>query len=64
MNFPTKLKELRLSHILSEEELADQVGISVRTYKKYESSKTTPRINIFKKIVLALGTTSDELLGL
>ena len=64
MSFPTKLKELRLSHNLSEEELADQIGISIKTYRNYESGKTKPRINTFKKIVLALGTTADELLGL
>ena len=62
MNFPSKLKELRLAGNLSEEELADQIGISIKTYRNYESGKTKPRINTFKKIVLALGTTSDELL--
>ena len=62
MSFATKLKELRLSQNLTEQQLADQIGISVRTYKRYESGETTPKIDIFRKIVLALGTTSDELL--
>ena len=61
---PIKLKELRLSQNLTEQQLADLIGISVKTYKKYESGKTTPRIDTLRKIVLALGTTSDELLEL
>ena len=64
MSFPIKLKELRLSQNLTEQQLADLIGISVKTYKKYESGKTTPRIDTLRKIVLALGTTSDELLEL
>ena len=64
MSFPTKLKELRLSHNLTEQQLADQIGISLKTYKSYEAGKTVPRIDIFRKIVLALETTADELLEL
>lgn len=62
MNFPTKLKELRQSRNLTEQQLADQIGISIKTYRNYESSKTKPKIAIFRKIVLALETTGDELL--
>ena len=62
MNFPSKLKELRLSRNLSEQQLANQIGISIKTYRNYKSGKTKPRIKTFRKIVLALGTTSDELL--
>ena len=64
MNFPSKLKELRLSRNLTEQQLADLIGINVKTYKSYESGKTKPRIAIFKKIVIALKTTADELLEL
>lgn len=62
MNFPSKLKELRLSRNLTEQQLANQIGINVKTYKNYESGETVPRIDIFRNIVLALETTADELL--
>jgi transcriptional regulator with XRE-family HTH domain len=62
MNFPAKLKELRQSRNLTEQQLADQIGISVKTYRNYESGKTKPKIAIFRKIVIALETTADELL--
>ena len=62
MNFPSKLKELRLSRNLTKQQLADQIGVCVRTYKRYESGVTIPRIDTLRKIVLSLGTTADELL--
>lgn len=62
MGFPTKLKELRLSRNLTEQQLANQIGISIKTYINYESGIAVPRIDIFKKIVIALETTADELL--
>ena len=62
MSFPTKLKELRQARGLTPEQLAELIEINPRTYKSYESGKTKPGINIFKKIVIALETTADELL--
>lgn len=64
MNLPAKLKELRQARNLTEEQLAELAGVSIKTYKNYEAGKTVPRIDIFKKIVLALETTADELLGI
>ena len=62
MSFHTKLSEMRLKRGLTEKQLAELIGVDLRTYKSYESGKTTPRIPILKKIVIALETTSDELL--
>ncbi len=62
MNFPAKLKELRLSRNLTQEQLAELIGISLKTYKNYESGTTVPRIPVFRKLVIALETTADELL--
>ena len=62
MSFPSKLKELRQARGLTPEQLAELIGVDLRTYKSYELGKTTPRIPILKKIVIALETTSDELL--
>jgi transcriptional regulator with XRE-family HTH domain len=62
VSFPTKLKELRQARNLTQEQLAKLIGVNLRTYKRYEEGKTTPRIAIYKRIVIALETTSDELL--
>lgn len=64
MSFPSKLKELRQTRNLTQEQLAKLIGVNLRTYKRYEEGKTTPRIAIYKRIVIALETTSDELLEL
>lgn len=62
MSFSSKLKELRLAHNLTQEQLAELIDVSPKTYRNYESGKTKPRIATFTKIVLALETTGDELL--
>lgn len=62
MSFPTKLKELRLSCNLTEQQLAELIDVSLKTYKNYEAGRTKPRIAAIIKLVLALETTSDELL--
>ena len=64
MSFPSKLKELRQTRNLTQEQLAKLIVVNLRTYKRYEEGKTTPRIAIYKRIVIALETTSDELLEL
>lgn len=62
MSFSSKLKELRLSRNLTPEQLAELAQIHPKTYRGYEAGKTVPRIDILKRIVIALDTTADELL--
>ena len=62
MSFPSKLKELRLSHNLTQEQLAQLIEASLKTYRNYEAGKTTPGILVLRKLVIALETTADELL--
>ncbi len=62
MSFPSKLKELRQVRNLTQEEMAELIEVSPRTYRSYESGKTKPRVETFKRIVIALETTADELL--
>lgn len=62
MSFPSKLKELRQEHSLTQEQMAELIEVSPKTYRNYESGKTKPRVETFKRIVIALETTADELL--
>lgn len=64
MNFPEKLKELRLKHNLTQEQLAELIEVHPKTYKNYEEGKTLPRIAVIRKLAIALGVSSDELLEL
>ncbi|MBT1278988.1 helix-turn-helix transcriptional regulator [Thermoanaerobacter sp. CM-CNRG TB177] len=53
MQFGEKLKKLRLSHNLTQEELAKKIGVSLRTIKGYELGETLPRYReIYYKTVL------------
>ena len=62
MSFPSRLKELRQARNLTQEEMAELIEVSPKTYRNYEAGKTKPRVETFKRIVIALETTADELL--
>ena len=62
MSFPSKLKEARLQKGYSQAKVAELIEVAPSTYKAYESGYRKPNIDILKKIVIALETTSDELL--
>ena len=64
MSFSNRLKETRLKRDFTQEQLAELIGVSIKTYQKYETGVTIPRIATIRKIVIALETTSDELLEL
>lgn len=51
MKFNERLKELRVSSFLLQKEIANILGVSVRTFQGWESARTEP--NIEKLIALA-----------
>ncbi len=62
MNFSYKLKETRLERNLTQEQLAELIGIHPKTYKKYEIGETVPRIPVIRKLCIALDVSCDDLL--
>ncbi len=50
------LKEMRLSKGLSQQQVADELGISVMTYNHIENNKTTPKYATCAKIAEFFGT--------
>ena len=62
MSFADKIKEARLKRNLTQEQLAELIGIHPRTYRSYEAGKTVPRIAIIRKLCIALEASSDDLL--
>lgn len=58
-----KLKELRKSKGVSQEEAANALGVSFRAYQNYEYEQREPNIEMLNKMADYFGTSVDKLLG-
>ncbi len=58
-----RLKQARKEANLTQQELADMLGIKAAEISQYESNKRTPRWPIFNKLLDILNITADEILG-
>ena len=56
-----KLKSARASFDMSQQELADKVGVSRQTINAIEKGDYNPTVNLCISICKALGKTLDEL---
>lgn len=63
MMFPKRLKELRNKKKLTQQDMADFLGISRQGYGKYEDGKSEPDHNTLVKLANYFGVTTDYLLG-
>ena len=61
MNLGKKIAELRKKNNLSQEELAEKVGVARQTISKWETGDTTPDINQVKIISKIFNISIDEL---
>ena len=61
--FKDNLVELRKIHDMSQEELADIIGVSRQTLSKYETGESLPDIEKCKSIADAFGVSIDDLLN-
>ncbi len=55
-------KSAREGRGLSQQELAQELGVDQSTVSLWESGKTKPRANLLPKVAKLLGCTIDELL--
>lgn len=62
MNFSDKLKEIRKSEGLSQEQLAEKIGVSRQAITKWETGKGLPDVENMVIIAEIFKTTLDELL--
>lgn len=60
-DYPSRLRQLRRSKDITQERLAEKVGISVRTYRSIEQGTTNVKLQDLHNIAVALGTTVGEL---
>lgn len=57
-----RVKDLRVNQGLSQEELADKSGLSLRTIQRIENGESIPRGDTLKRLSIALQSTPDDLI--
>lgn len=57
-----RVKKLRKQKGLTQELLAENAGLSLRTIQRIENNETVPRGDSLKRLALALETTPDEII--
>jgi len=62
MSLPTRLITLRKDMGLTQQQMADTIGIHVNSLKKYEAGQAQPSLDALKKIALGLHVSTDFLL--
>jgi transcriptional regulator with XRE-family HTH domain len=62
-NFGEKMKALRKKRDLTQEQLAEYLGVSFQAVSKWETNAAYPDISLFPIIANYYGVTTDELLG-
>ena len=55
------IKEKRKLKNLTQEEMSEKLGISLKQYVRIDNEKAFPRRNILKKLILELDLTNEEI---
>lgn len=61
VDIPTRLVQLRRDLDLTQQEMADCIGIHINHVRRYESGKTKPSLEVLEKITLTLHVSLDWL---
>ena len=61
--FSERLLALRKERKLNQEDLVVELGISVRTYRRYETEEREPTVSILWRIADFYGISVDYLIG-
>ena len=64
MNIGTTIKKLRREREMTQETLAEYLGVSVSAVSQWESEKTMPDLSLIPSICNLLGVSADDLLGI
>jgi len=62
VSFANKLKEARLALNLTQQQIADQMGITKTTYCGYENGRRQPDVEKIKQLAAILEVSGDDLL--
>ena len=58
-----RIKEIRAQRGLKQTDVASQVGVSERTYIRYENGVTEPKQSVLERIAQVLGVSTDALMA-
>ena len=61
MSFPERLATLRKEKKLTQQALANKVGVHVVQICRYESGDTQPTLEVIRKLAIALSVSADTL---
>lgn len=61
MEFPERLTALRKARGLTQQALADQVGLAVLQIRRYEGGSSQPTLDVIRRLAIALGISADML---
>ena len=64
MNFGERLKQARTQKGLSQQKVADLIGVTRGCYSNYEQGTREPSLEILKRICVTLEVSSDFLVGI
>ncbi|MBO6293830.1 MAG: helix-turn-helix transcriptional regulator [Selenomonas sp.] len=56
-----QLKAIRVSRGFTQTQIAEKVGITLRSYQRYEAGERTPDVYIGQQIAKAVGSTVDKI---
>lgn len=61
MDFPKRLAALRKERNLTQQALADLVGVHLSQLKRYEGGTSQPTLEVLRKLAVALSVSADAL---
>jgi transcriptional regulator with XRE-family HTH domain len=62
MPFAEKLAKLRNERGLTQQEMANLIGVGIAQMRRYEKGKSSPTLEVIKNIARTLGVSADELI--
>ncbi|MCM1400340.1 MAG: helix-turn-helix transcriptional regulator [Clostridium sp.] len=61
--FNKRLRQMRMQRKLTQQNMADKLGVSLNAYQKYEQAERSPSLECLVAIADILDTSTDYLLG-
>jgi transcriptional regulator with XRE-family HTH domain len=61
MNFPERLSTLRKERGLTQQALAERVGVHVTGLRRYEAGTAQPTLDVLRRIAVSLSVSADTL---
>lgn len=62
MGFPERLITARRARGLIQQQLAEEIDVSLTQLKRYESGKSEPTLDVIRRLAVALSVTADHLI--